>query len=513
MKKRFMKVLASSIVVIAFIPPLCAKNDKTSQTFFMPRTSTENGVLEMALNGFELTHAQYKHDQAEYVRPKNRPMVYFQDIYYMEQSRNDEDLAKYFLLGNKTELNVLQSGGGDIYSGWLGLYGSTGHYDKMFSIRPKRKIFGATINYHQDLSPMVNNLWFAAFLPVVKAEHYLKLIEYKQGEAAVESIGTPLSFNQPNPNPASARFTDIRSALNNMYWKYGKFSTSKMHLVSLDDLQLKLGYNILTNYKKYHWGVYGDLLIALGDAPKADYLFESMVGNGGHTGLGIGTNFDCSIFTGKKRNIFLYGDLKYRYLFSSTEKRSFDLVNNGNWSRYMWVVKNDGLGTLDYGINNFTRDLKVKPKSQFEGLLALHGKFSDFNVELGYNLWAKQAEKVSLKQAWNAETENIGLPAYTAGGVLQTAVTGSAGKIANNVRDSRQVASDSSFVRIQASDLNLASAAHQSVLAQKFYAGVGLNYRFFKRPCMIGVTGSYEFGSSNTALDQWGIMLNTNFSF
>jgi len=478
---------------------------KTSQTAFVPRSAAEDLTLELALNGFETTHNYYKQDH--YKRPHKKSMISFQGKTFYQGSKNDEDLARYFLLSDKTELKLIEQGGGDISPNWIGIRGisggavdtAIGQYHSSISIRPKRETVGFTINHNQDLSMMIKNLWLEFYIPIIQVTHKINFREYNTGEATII-------------DDATFPFKNALDAFNNPNWLYGRISTSKRRYFGLSDFQIKLGYDILTNYSKSHWGVYGDLLLPTNDGTKADYLFEPIIGSN-HYGLGLGTNFDFTLLKGDKEKIYVLGDLKWRHLFSATEKRSFDLKNNGQWSRYLMIAhQNPSTPTraIDAdnhpGINYFTRDMKVKPKDRLDLLIALHGKFDHFHAELGYNLWAKSSEKVSLKSEWN---ENIGIFDPTT--AIAGAVTSSS--IANISTPFNGITHDTDFVKITQNDLDLDSARCKSAFTQKFYLGVSWNYKTFNMPCMIGIGSAYEIADRNTAFDQWSAWMHSSISF
>ena len=118
-------------------------------------------------------------------------------------------------------------------------------------------------------------------------------------------------------------------------------------------------------------------------------------------------------------------DTHARYLFKNTQKRSFDLHNN-EWSRYLmvwnkedWEAANTVYGTAapmsqarNYtaGINVFTKDMHVTPGAQGRLNQALVMNSENYMIEMGWNIFAREAEKVALTQAWS---ENIAFPEAT----------------------------------------------------------------------------------------------------
>ncbi len=477
----------------------------TSKTFFSPRSTTADSTIELALSNYHLYHNNY--DYKVYTMPQERALLNLQATYFSQYSTNDADLAAYFLPGGKTHANVKEDGTGDIGSVWLGLISSDKNFDSTFWLRPNRTVYGAAFNYHHDMSEVFEGLWLGLLLPVVHVEHDMQFGEVQHGSHGVAE------------NMSGDQIVDIQDALNSSDFLYGKVSPTKLTKTGLDDMQIKLGYNIVRG-EEFHVGVYADVLVPLGDRPTAEFLFEPVIGNGDHTGLGLGVNLDYRILEYDKDTLHFLVDLKYRHLFSSTQQRSFDLMN-GDWSRYLLVAKKDDPTTPLPGINFFTRDFTVRPGGMVDLWTALHYQRSELHIELGYNMWWRNHEKVSLRYDWQADVENLGI-FDIAGDQQGNPVTASKAKISNSDFGDFSAPSDigGPFVKITAKDLNLNSAAHQSVLTHKFYGAASLNTTLWDNPCMIGGGASYEYADSNifmdhqnTGLDQWAIWLKAALSF
>ena len=80
----------------------------------------------------------------------------------------------------------------------------------------------------------------------------------------------------------------------------------------------------------------------------------------------------------------------YLFLFSvvnifATEKRSFDFISNGPWSRYLLATNNKVADIPIPMINFLTKDLEITPGSNINFLSSLHINHKCFDFEIGYN--------------------------------------------------------------------------------------------------------------------------------
>ena len=244
---------------------------------------------------------------------------------------------------------------------------------------------------------------------------------------------------------------------------------------------------------------------------KSKYLFEPLVGTN-HASVGVGLNTDYVFNVCGDHNVSLLGDLKYRYVFAGTERRSFDLVNGGDWSRYLDVVTQaEPLNTLS-GINYFTKYAKVTPQSTIDLWLAAHYTVCDWDVEFGYSLWWRQREKLALKCC---NTTSLGLGVFDMGAVCSQIITSANGAtIADSIANG-SVLSNGLFQTLTTADLNLCSAIQPSALSNKIYLAGAWHHDSFcnNHPLLVGLGTSYEFGSKCNALSQFAVWLNVGIDF
>ncbi len=480
----------------------------------MPRSLSDDATYELALHNYWVFNNNYR--GKPYSKPEKRAAFSIMSTYLYQQSASSEMLAQYFLKCGKCCLEVREDGLGDIGSGYLNIFGEnptvvpadlTTPFSSNISVAPRRRVYGGIINIHHDLSAIRDGLWYKVYMPLVRVEDDMRLCE--------SNIVNPGVF----PDSAGDVITNATQAFEQRDWRYGKIACGKVAVSAIDDIDFKLGWTFLDR-KNYNLGIYFDALIPMGNRPNGEFMFEPVVGNGGHGGVGFGTNFNWNFWHKKKHQLTFSLDFRYRYLFSAHERRSFDVTCNGDWSRYLVVAdaSNPCIGCP--GINFFTQDLKVTPRSTINLWSALHYQYSSFGFEFGYNLWYRQSEKVCLDDCcWDDEAIGF-LDAQRAFAVTNCAsfTSSSKAQLCNGLGPvalaaGTAAAADEVFTPITRADLNLTPAAHPSALSNKIYAAVSVDSKFFDTKASIGFGGAYEFGECGRSLNNWSVWLKTALSF
>src|SRR6185436_1681238 len=87
-----------------------------------------------------------------------------------------------------------------------------------------------------------------------------------------------------------------------------------------------------------------------GNKPEGEFLFEPIVGNGHHWTLGVGFNAHAMLWRSECDDscFGFYLDANITHLFSTCQRRAFDLCTPGANSRYMLAQK---LGTNTQELN------------------------------------------------------------------------------------------------------------------------------------------------------------------
>lgn len=452
-----------------------------SHTYFNPRQITTNNVLQNSLNLYWWYHDVLCEDDCAWWAMWVSP--------FYQRSTNGKKTASYFFSCKQSEISVKEDGTGNVGSAWLGLIGAPGtSFDSLVVIRPQRSVVGAYINLRFDLSRFFCHSWLDIAFAPMHAKHQL-------------------NFCEDNKVPGVAcDLTNVCEALNQADWLYGKFNNRSLSRKGVDDVQFKLGYDWFycdtDHISPYFVGV-----APTGNSSCAEYLFEPTVGSK-HGSIGLGLIGDIRLWGQENKEVTMLTDFKYRYVLRASEKRSFDLCVNGDWSRYLDVVVEGQPSNSLPGINAFTQQLNVTPGSTVDWWLALHYQNCQWNVELGYDLWWRQQEHVELC----CFPQNIGIYDI-AGDSVRNPQTASKATICQAVSGPNAAPSDATFIKTTCSDINLHSAATPKALSNTMYAALGYDGDLCDCPAIAGLGISYEFGRNCAALDNWMLWVKAGLSF
>ena len=301
--------------------------------------------------------------------------------------------------------------------------------------------------------------------------------------------------------------------------KYAKIDGASHSSTGIADVEVMLGYTFWFKNrirKDFHIS----MIIPTGKTPKGEYLFEPVHGNGHHWGVGVGfdaclTLWDCKD-ADKSIELLVVG--KYKYLFEGREKRTLDFEwaypgpTDLNAALYYNLGGQAGQNKVFPLVNVLTQDIRVIPGSHFDGIVALACNIGKFTFDIGYNVFYKEQERVSLRFPWENDTYAVAATAYQTdanafqtlynpGGAFQSAYGG-----ANSEVQDKNVA-------IQNTHLDLSSVTSPYQVTHKIYGGLGYEWYKMKYPIMISAGGSYEYSSRNAALEGWAIWAKGGLSW
>ncbi|MBA3954669.1 hypothetical protein H0X48_05110 [Candidatus Dependentiae bacterium] len=453
-----------------------------AKTAFTSRSITYDATYELALNNYQIYHP---------AQNSCNGWGTFTLTPFYQQSRKSSRLARYFLPNGKNSVSIREDGTGDIDSLWLNLIGPKGtDYSSDVRICPKRRVYGAVVNLYTNLDCLLSNSWLSINSAILGVEHDLHLRE----------------FNRTTYGTISG-FSDAHQALNNQDLHFGRLAGCKLKRHGLDDIQVKLGYDYFF-CNQDHASIYLVGGIPTGHRRHDRHLFEPTVGSK-HGALGFGFNGDYTLPKVCNSNMVLMADVKYLHFFEANERRSFDL-NNGDWSRFLQVATQNQPFLSQPAINLLSPCVRVKPRSLVEFWTALHYEWCNWNVEVGYNLWYRQAERICLR---NLDClSNFGIFDIAQVCNLQAA-SASQATIDQGLNGSNVAPSDATFTPLTRSDINVHSAEHPRALSHKIYAAVGCDKTICNYQTTLGLGGSYEFGQCRSALDNWAVFAKLGIGF
>ncbi len=138
--------------------------------------------------------------------------------------------------------------------------------------------------------------------------------------------------------------------------------------------------------------------------------------------------------------------------------------------------------------NELTRSVNVTPGCHFDALLDVSFQLKNVVFDLGYNLYWREAESVSVC-TWEDDTFGI---------LRKTIDTSAQVDRADHFIDGKFVNRD---------NLDVAVAETPDQLSHKLFVGAMYRTIFGGCPLNVGVGGSYELASNNAALDQYAVWL------
>lgn len=479
--------------VLLLVSTALSQADCRSHSFFVPRQITTNSVFELALNDSHWYHHADDED-ACYFSLDATP--------FYQQSTRGKELAQYFLRDQNCELtfNEINEDTNALCSLWFGLEADVNtQFTGTFSMRPRRKAYGSYISACWVKKWEKRAVWFRLGFAAMRVEHALRICSSND-----ETDGPLSNFSLGSIN----QFTKIVNALNNSDWCFGKFSCRTLKRGGIDDVQLKLGHDWLYENRRFErFSLYLVGTIPTGKRQRSEFIFEPLVGSK-HASLGAGLNFDYNVKENDTYTLSWLFDVKYRYVFAADQCRSFDLCENGDWSRYLLVVPEAQHLATEPGINLFSGRVRVKPRSTVDLWTALRWARDKYTFEIGYDFWWRQQEKVSLPSKPIQQYGILDLAGIN--GVPQSA---SKANISNSAIGSNAAPSDATFVALTKQDLNLDSGAHPTAFSSTLYGAVAWVDEKPEYELMAGVGAQYEIGHRKAALSQWGIWVKLGVRF
>jgi len=457
---------------LLLLPLATAGNSKTT---FIPRSISTDQVFEL--------------DQTNYYFHQNNETktTLFSLKPFYQTSCHPQKNARFFLVHNKQCITIQENGTGDVGSLWLNLIAAPpANYQSNLTIKPRRQTAGFIFTFYSYLPCLTEKLWFGLNTALVHAHHALHM-----SSMASPYPGTVLGF------------ANTIQALTNPAWSAGKFYSCPRNRTGLDDIQLKLGYDILQK-NAVAGALYLIGTIPTGKKIQSHYIFEPIVGSR-HGSLGAGFNAQADIHPCNEAALSWLVDANYRYVFSAQERRSFDL-KNGDWSRYLQVVTPDEILNSLPGINYFTRTVPITPGSTLQLWTALHYATCQWHIEAGYNFWFRAKEKIHGLCC----NKSLGVGIFDLNfSCKPPANSASTATISQGASGANAVVKDAQFTPVTFNDFALCSAENSHAITNKFYASIAHEWLTLRA----GLHGSYEFSTSNNALNQAAFWLELTTTF
>ena len=335
---------------------------------------------------------------------------------------------------------------------WLADYFGLGtNFRSVVTFAPRIQNAIFDFNFYVGLDEWAQGLFFRMHFPIVWTKWSLRATEYVVTpgtnpdyvgymNSAINSTGSGLLVGIPSGNLPQT-FLSAVSGLNGTFgdvtqdFQFGiiggligtgssmldRCGTTKS---GVSDIELAFGWNFLC-CDDYHLGLELRSSVPTGNKPGGRFLFEPIVGNGRYATLGVGATSHYIVWQDCDENkaLGLWLDLNVTHLFSNCQLRSFDFKNKPN-SRYALletlqapainlrssatagstapgqIPATQYVGTaggLVHAINATTFAIGSSFGAQADLALKLGYHSCHWEIDIGYNLWARSREKICSK--------------------------------------------------------------------------------------------------------------------
>jgi len=314
-------------------------------------------------------------------------------------------------------------------------FGLSTKFQSAIKLRPSIRNALVTVDGFCGLDAMCPGLYFQFHAPAAWTRWHIRVCEDIDCESENEDF--PIGYMGPGPDTIPVGATSFKQAMAGCVKfgdmqdpiKHGKISRCPLTEKGLADLLLIAGYDIVCREIGFA-GFNFRVTVPTGTRPKAEYLFEPIVGNGRHWGFGVGFVGRGLIWESSgDQEVSLFVELNLTHLFRARQCRSFDLKRRLNaeppnpccpctsgergacfpcigtdtnfGSRYLLLKEfdKDGqyTGNLTPVINHTTLPCKVSVDLEAEFLIMLAYNYRCMLFDLGYNGWLRSKEKIKLK--------------------------------------------------------------------------------------------------------------------
>lgn len=484
--------------------PLCA-NDYTSHTILVPHPHYHDVAPEKI--------ALFHQIPVECVDGLGTG---FQIVGLASTSVNTEEMARYFLPFGKTRIvagepssEAVKEGTVDILAQYFGVKTNTDDDNRKFQstlqFAPKQKIIGAGLSFVQDFNVLKATLRFSAHSALLHVHNDLNA-----KETITNAGGADKNPEVPEGYVGSMMdaFTG-KTIFGDQEFKYGKIAPCGLTKWGLGDIEVTIGTpNKESNDCQPGW--WAGVVIPTGNKPKGEYLFEPVVGNNHHFGVIFGGYYHHFLWSNNNdKSLWVHFHSQTRHLFGNKQYRAIDPVDK-QWGRYLWLYpsKNAVAGTVQPGINHFTMEVDVHPRSVLNINTAITYSCEGLAVEGGMNTFARQSEKVKPKCAYTST-------AAIAGDLEDVSVLSRSKatiRYFDGIDDDKKNFADV-YISLKEFDLNFASAAQPATLCYIFYGSIGYQWKEIKYPTFVMIGGSYEYSADNAGLERWVGWLKSGVAF
>ena len=432
------------------------------------------------------------------------------------QSFNEKEIGEYFFFNKTNTMRfgpISEKGNVDVLARNFFL---NDDFDGCVSANPRVRNFVVDINFFLGLDEWVPGLYCRVDVPINWTSWDMRLTETSTTAGttiAINKLGNEAAAASPNNSIVQAwkgkalspnLFPDLKQEM-----RFAKIDGKKTK-TGVADITFVLGYDFICN-ECSHLGFNFQIIAPTGDRPDAEFVFEPIVGNGRFVEVGGGLSGHYELWNnGCDQSFGVFFEGAAYHMFSAKQKRTFDLKCNGVGSRYLLFKRFDSAGAyaneIVFGPNVLTRDVKVRNDVHGEAALMFDYQNCGFTFDVGYNLWGRTEDKITITEGIPCDTFGVQGDTNTTGGTVDN--TQSETDIKGNF------APESDKVFISTDDLDIDSARHPGAVSHKLFTHFAYTWENCDYLPFLGLGGEVEFsGRDNRALDQWGVWVKGGFTF
>ena len=427
---------------------------------------------------------------------------------FYNQTQSSKQLGEVFGANGKNYITVgtaanVAAGTVDVENNYLLHYESVPASNTLvgtIKFDPKQTTFGSRCDAYVNLSKILDGLYFKSSIVFINVKNDLGMTvaDETEGATVAESISLVNILNGTSLIKTAATIVNNQQ----VPLMYAKIKGSQS-ITGIGDAEPILGWRFLEE-KNYYVGINLAAKIPNGKTPTGEYLWEPRIGSN-HWGLGGGLEGGVTLWNDEDQTLKLLGEINYRYLFKETEKRTLgikdvltaDYYNKHILSHYYLLGEEDRAGGLNPAANVLTRDVHVTPGSQVDGFVVLNYNNGGLTFDLGYNLFWKEAEKVTLKTGdWTDEKYAIADTDYSTAGQFAVASHAHPNETA-----------------INSTNIDTSVAQTPTILSHTIFGGLGYIFKDWDYPLMLGLGGGYEFGNDRAAADSFTVYGKIGIAF
>lgn len=294
------------------------------------------------------------------------------------------------------------------------------------------------------------------------------------------------------------------------------------------DIHVAIGRNfVCTDYS--HMAVNLQIIAPVGTKVQGEYMFEPIIGNGHHFGIGGGMSAHTTLMQSncpdRAMNIWVEG--RVYHLFKAKQRRTFDLKQTGAQtcdpnlnspnlnigSRYLLLKRFQNgafANTFTPGPNATTLNADVTINVMGEFVILFDYQWSNVSFDIGYNLWGRSQESITLTGT---------IPANTYGVLGRTFINGNGANLTNsqamiNGVGYLTVGDGTAPVFLRREDLDVKAAQAPAAFTNKIFGHLGYTFEGCYYAAFMGIGAEVEFsGIRNNAFNQWGVWGKIGFAF